>query len=66
MELLDAIDGDEFSPEEIDELCATPYFFLVCCAYGAEMCSRGGKYHLEVTKNDETMLVATYESTSFD
>ena len=49
---------DPYTNHQVSQLCATPYVFMVVCAHGALLSHRGGKYHQEVTMNDEAMMVS--------
>ena len=43
----------------MDLLCSSPFIFMICCAQGAKLMKVGGRYHEQVTPNDECRLVAT-------
>ena len=60
MDLFNSFTGESLAPLEAERLCLQPYTFMVCCAFGAQSCTRGGRYHLEVTLNDEAVMVAQY------
>ena len=60
MDMFNSFEGDNLSKSQAAQLCGMPYIFMVCCAYGAQLCNRGGRYHQEVTMNDEGLMVSTY------
>ena len=55
-----ATDDHGYSVESLTLFSNSAYVFLVCCAYGTNMCQRYGNYDYEVTTSDEAFLVATY------